>query len=167
MGKLYSRNDVIYSLKIDDTTNFVVQKSSECRFYEDDVYIKIITPNRCMLVLEDSFEFSAYIELVHSIDRLIKADIGTTIHAVGAPCNKGGLELFFKKESCNVIVFSVNKQTKFTKIDNKFRPYYRTVFSKNVDISLLLQLREDINDIYNNRMNVFFPNQLPTPPTES
>lgn len=92
----YFPKDSEWILKINSEDYIVIKRSSECRFYSDDVLIEVVSGRR-FLILEDSFEYAAYPELTNSIKRIQIAPIGYIIDSIGAPCDKGGAELFFEK----------------------------------------------------------------------
>ena len=95
MGKYYPQEDE-WLLKINSEDYVAIKKSFESRFYSDDVLIEVVSKER-FLILEDSFEYAAYPELTNSIKQIMIAPIGQIIDSIGAPCDKGGMQLFFEK----------------------------------------------------------------------
>ena len=70
----YFPKDSEWILKINSEDYIVIKRSSECRFYSDDVLIEVVSGRR-FLILEDSFEYAAYPELTNSIKRIQIAPI--------------------------------------------------------------------------------------------
>ena len=130
-------------LKIDSEDYIIIKKSSECRFYADDVLVEIMS-NKRFLICEDSFEFCAYLELTNSIERIINAKVGESVESIGAPCSRGGLRLIFKKDTNEYVILEV-----LTTRD-------KIIYSKKTNVQNLIKWKNTLDEVYMNRENIFF-----------
>lgn len=141
MEKYYDRSS-IGILPIDNNACLVIKKSSECRFYADDVLIEV-NGLKNYLILEDSFEFCAYPELINSIKVIKDLPLNKVIESIGAPCDKGGLQLFINKISNHQVVLDV------------IAPNNKLMYSKETYVSNLIEWKNILDQIYVDRVNIF------------
>ena len=130
-------------LKIDREDYIIIKKSPECRFYADDVLVEIMS-NKRFLICEDSFEFCAYLELTNSIEQIINSKVGESVESIGAPCDKGGLRLIFKKDTNEYVILEV-----LTTRD-------KIIYSKKTNVQNLIKWKNTLDEVYMNRENIFF-----------
>jgi len=134
--KLYLHNDVFCILEIDSSTGILLSINSKPRFCYDDVFVELITKNKSFLLLEDSFQYAAYIQLTCSVDRILNAAIGEVERVICAPCDKKGLQLWFAKLSDTVIELKVVKE--------KTNGKCKVVYSKLVEATVLKRWKEKL-----------------------
>ena len=102
-----------------------------------------------MLVLEDSFEYAAYTSLCNSVHTIINVPTKAIECVFGAPCDKGGLELYFENSELNMLKLKVIKHSHL--IDN----LQIIKYSKRVEHDQLMKWIEKLEEIYSNRHYIF------------
>ena len=146
MGKLNSGN--ICVLIINNQDYLTIRKSEGNRYYPDDVYIYIMSKGKKFLVLEDSFEYSAYPEITNAIDIIINSEVGTIQHVIGAPCSKGGLQIWFFKNNTQDIQLKVVRSKH--KADR-----YKAKYSANISFGTLNDWKIKLRELYDKKNEIF------------
>ena len=137
--KSYDHNNIVCELLVNEYVRFLITKSSKSRFCLDDVYIELLTEKNRYLVFEDSFNYSAYTEMSNSIDIISKADVGAVEKVIGAPCDKGGLQIWFLKTYENNIELKVIKE--YCNRKN------RVLYSVDVKTSVLMDWKQKLTEV--------------------
>ena len=154
MEKSLSINDrTIAILPIDEKDRVVIKKSEDPCFYADDVDIELVSGENQFLVNNDSFEFSAFPEIIGSIQALDKASPHSAIHVVAATCARGGLALYFVKLSDNLIELQIVEE--FVEEEK-----LTILYTKAVSVSILHQWKQQFEHLWNRKLEVFGPNYL-------
>lgn len=117
-----------FVLKINCKDHVLIRKSPECRFYYDDVFVEVIA--------EDSYEYGVYPELSGALTQIKTAAVNDVVASIGAPGDKGGLLLLFKKlDDTNIALYIKT-------------PRKKTVYSATILISELLKWNYILETLY-------------------
>lgn len=117
-----------FVLKINCKDHVLIRKSHECRFYYDDVFVEVIA--------EDSYEYGVYPELSGALTQIKTAAVNDVVASIGAPGDKGGLLLLFKKlDDTNIALYIKT-------------PRKKTVYSATILISELLKWNYILETLY-------------------
>lgn len=134
MGKYFSECDG-FVLRINCKDYVFIRKSPECRFYCDDVFVEVIADER-YIIAEDSYEYGVYTELSGALMQIKTAAVNDVVDSIGAPCDKGGLLLLFKKlDDTNIALYIKT-------------PRKKTVYSATILISELLKWNDVLETLY-------------------
>ena len=142
------QNKLILELAINEHDYLAIYMSKKNRFSVDDVYIYVVTKRKRFLVLEDSFEYSAYIEITNSIDLIANSKDGDIQHVVGAPCSRGGLQLWFLKNNAQNVQLNVVKSKYET-------DQYKEKYSAIISFDMLEDWKIKLRDLYDRRESIF------------
>lgn len=113
----------------------LIRKSPECRFYYDDVFVEVIADKR-YIIAEDSYEYGVYPELSGALTQIKTAAVNDVVASIGAPGDKGGLLLLFKKlDDTNIALYIKT-------------PRKKTVYSATILISELLKWNYILETLY-------------------
>lgn len=124
-----------FVLKINCKDHVLIRKSPECRFYYDDVFVEVIADKRYIIV-EDSYEYGVYPELSGALTQIKTAAVNDVVASIGAPGDKGGLLLLFKKlDDTNIALYIKT-------------PRKKTVYSATILISELLKWNYILETLY-------------------
>ena len=124
-----------FVLKINCKDHVLIRKSPECRFYYDDVFVEVIADKR-YIIAEDSYEYGVYPELSGALTQIRTAAVNDVVDSIGAPCDKGGLLLLFKKlDDTNIALYIKT-------------PRKKTVYSATILISDLLRWSDVLETLY-------------------
>lgn len=122
-------------LKINCKDHVLIRKSPECRFYYDDVFVEVIADKR-YIIAEDSYEYGVYPELSGALTQIKTAAVNDVVASIGAPGDKGGLLLLFKKlDDTNIALYIKT-------------PRKKTVYSATILISELLKWNYILETLY-------------------
>lgn len=133
MGKYFSECDG-FVLKINCKDHVLIRKSPECRFYYDDVFVEVIADKR-YIIAEDSYEYGVYPELSGALTQIKTTAVNDVVASIGAPGDKGGLLLLFKKLDDNIALYIKT-------------PRKKTVYSATILISELLKWNDILETLY-------------------
>ncbi len=131
-----------FVLKINCKDHVLIRKSPECRFYYDDVFVEVIADKR-YIIAEDSYEYGVYPELSGALTQIKTAAVNDVVASIGAPGDKGGLLLLFKKlDDTNIALYIKTPRKKNGVL--RYDPYFGVaemelhfgdfIFEKNVSI---------------------------------
>ncbi len=124
-----------FVLKINCKDHVLIRKSPECRFYYDDVFVEVIADKR-YIIAEDSYEYGVYPELSGALTQIKTAAVNDVAASIGAPGDKGGLLLLFKKlDDTNIALYIKT-------------PRKKTVYSATILISELLKWNYILETLY-------------------
>lgn len=124
-----------FVLKINCKDHVLIRKSPECRFYYDDVFVEVIADKR-YIIAEDSYEYGVYPELSGALTQIKTAAVNDVAASIGAPGDKGGLLLIFKKlDDTNIALYIKT-------------PRKKTVYSATILISELLKWNYILETLY-------------------
>ena len=124
-----------FVLKINCKDHVLIRKSPDCRFYYDDVFAEVIADKR-YTIAEDSYEYGVYPELSGALMQIRTAAVNDVVDSIGAPCDKGGLLLLFKKlDDTNIALYIKT-------------PRKKTVYSATILISDLLRWSDILETLY-------------------
>lgn len=124
-----------FVLKINCKDHVLIRKSPECRFYYDDVFVEVIADKR-YIIAGDSYEYGVYPELSGALTQIKTAAVNDVAASIGAPGDKGGLLLLFKKlDDTNIALYIKT-------------PRKKTVYSATILISELLKWNYILETLY-------------------
>lgn len=124
-----------FVLKINCKDHVLIRKSPECRFYYDDVFVEVIADKR-YIIAEDSYEYGVYPELSGALTQIKTAAVNDVAASIGAPGDKGGILLLFKKlDDTNIALYIKT-------------PRKKTVYSATILISELLKWNYILETLY-------------------
>ena len=149
MEKSYNRKNALFKLPINVDHYLLAKKtrSKRNKFHYDTISVYLMTGSKKIgYVLEDSFEFSAYPELVNAIDEIIQKPIHCEIVSIGAPVNRGGMYLVIKKLCCETV------KLQFTREKNGC---LKVVCSYVIPFSVLYEWKRIMNEFRDNTEKIF------------
>lgn len=124
-----------FVLKINCKDHVLIRKSPECRFYYDDVFVEVIADKR-YIIAEDYYEYGVYPELSGALTQIKTAAVNDVVASIGAPGDKCGLLLLFKKlDDTNIALYIKT-------------PRKKTVYSATILISELLKWNYILETLY-------------------